>query len=108
LKYGLLPLLHDIKDPQDVLNGYISLYLHEEIQAEGLVRNLEAFARFLEIISFSHSSILNITNIARECEIKRKTIENYIDILYDLLLAFQLKVFTKRAKRELSSHPKFY
>jgi predicted AAA+ superfamily ATPase len=108
LHNGMLPLIHKSNDPQDALQAYISLYLHEEIQAEGLTRNLENFSRFLETVSFSHGALLNITNIARECGIKRKTVENYIEILEDLLLAFQLPVFSNRAQRELSVHPKFY
>ena len=91
-----------------MLAAYISLYLHEEIQAEGLVRNTEKFSRFLEAISFSHGSLLNVSNIARECEVKRKTVENYLSILEDLLLCYQLPVFTKRAQRQLISHNKFY
>ncbi|MEI6241988.1 MAG: AAA family ATPase [Chlamydiota bacterium] len=105
---GMLPLLVHANDPKSVLEGYISLYLKEEIQAEGLIRNLEQFSRFLDVISFSHGSILNITNIARESEIKRSTVGNYIDILEELLLAYQLPVFEKRAARRLTSHPKFY
>ncbi len=108
LQNGLLPLLFQAHNPADTLQGYIHLYLREEIQAEGLVRNLESFSRFLEAISFSHGSLLNITNVARECEVKRKTVENYISILEDLLLAFQLPIFNKRAQRALRSHPKFY
>ncbi len=108
LEVGLLPLVYGAKLPRDTLEAYISLYLHEEIQAEGLVRNLENFSRFLEVIAFSHASLLNISNISRECEVKRKTIENYITILEDLLLSFQITVFDKRAQRQLSGHPKFY
>lgn len=108
LQTGMLPLLFDEKHPQNKLEAYISLYLHEEIQAEGLVRNVESFSRFLEVITFSHTSVLNTANIARECEVKRKTVENYIEILEDLLLAFRLPVFSKRAQRALSTHPKFY
>jgi len=108
LEFGLLPLLHGRKNPRDILNGYVSLYLDEEVKSEGLVRNIGNFSRFLEIISFSHASLLNATNIARECEIKRTTVENYIKILEDLLLAYQLPVFSRRAQRQLISHPKFY
>jgi len=108
LRYGLLPLIQDEPNPEEILQAYVSLYLQEEIQAEGLVRNLENFVRFLEAISFSHGSLLNTANIARECEVKRKTVENYLHILEDLLLAYQLPVFTKRAQRELTAHPKFY
>jgi predicted AAA+ superfamily ATPase len=35
-------------------------------------------------------------------------VENYISILEDILIAFRLQVFTKKAKRETVSHPKFY
>jgi len=108
LRYGLLPIVWNAADQQDTLNAYLQLYLQEEIQSEGLVRNLENFSRFLEIISFSHASILNIANIARECDVKRKTVENYINILIDLSLAFELPIFSKRAKRKLIAHNKFY
>jgi predicted AAA+ superfamily ATPase len=87
---------------------YISLYLKEEVQEEGLVRNLGDFARFLEKISFSHASLINTANIARKCDIARKTVENYISIFEDLLLGFSIEVFSKRAKKALSAHPKFY
>ncbi|HLF66941.1 MAG TPA: DUF4143 domain-containing protein, partial [Gammaproteobacteria bacterium] len=108
LQQGLLPLVTGQKDAADILHGYISLYLHEEVQMEGLVRNIENFSRFLEVISFSHAGLLNVANIARDCMVKRKTVENYIAILEELLLAYQIPIFSKRAKRELSAHPKFY
>lgn len=108
LKYGLIPLVYNEDDPNDVLQGYLSLYLKEEIKMEGLVRNLNNFSRFLETMSFSHGSLLNVSNISRECGIKRKTVDNYLDILEDLLLSYRINVFHKHAKHELSSHPKFY
>jgi predicted AAA+ superfamily ATPase len=108
LEIGMLPLVWGSSNAKESLKTYAALYLKEEVQEEGLVRNLGDFARFLEIISFSHGCILNTTNIARECDIARKTVENYLGVLEDLLLSFTLPVFTKRAKRVLSSHPKFY
>lgn len=108
LEIGMLPLVWDSNDPKKTLLSYTSLYLKEEVQSESLVRKIGDFSRFLEIISFSHASVLNSTNIARECEINRSTVDNYLQILKDLLLGYTLDVFSKRAKRQLSSHPKFY
>lgn len=105
---GTIPLIVTAQSYKDSLDAYIQLYLQEEIQAEGLVRSLEQFSRFLQAISFSHGSLLNTTNVANECGVKRKTVENYINILEELLLAYRLPIFTKRAKRELVAHPKFY
>jgi predicted AAA+ superfamily ATPase len=108
LRLGLLPVVLAGENPQDILRAYNGLYLREEVQAEGLVRNVGSFARFLEAISFSHASVLNLANVARECQVNRKTTEGFLAILEDLLLGFQLPVFTRRARRALVAHPKFF
>jgi predicted AAA+ superfamily ATPase len=108
LEHGLVPLVVEAPDPRDVLRGYAALYVREEVQIEGLVRNVSAFARFLEAISFSHAAILNVSGVARDCEVERKTVEAYVEVLEDLLLAFRVPVFARRAKRALVGHPKLY
>ena len=108
LNIGMLPIVIDSTSPKDVLKGYIKLYIREEVHAEGLVRNIAGFTRFLETMSFSHASQINVSNISRECHVERTMVEEYIQILEDLLLSCRLYVFTRRAQRELSSHPKFY
>lgn len=108
LQTGLLPMVLDSDNPNGILRTYAALYLREEVQMEGLVRNIGNFSRFLEAISFSHASLLNVSNVARECEVERKVVEGYLGILEDLLLGFRVRVFTKRAQRALVAHPKFY
>jgi predicted AAA+ superfamily ATPase len=108
LEYGLIPLVVSSSEPAKVLQSYAALYIREEVQMEGLVRNIGNFARFLEALSFSHGSILNISNVARECEVERKVVEAYLNILEDLLLGYRIPVFDKRSKRMVSGHPKFY
>jgi predicted AAA+ superfamily ATPase len=108
LTEGLIPLVLASPDRRSVLRTYLDLYLREEIQMEGLVRNLSAFSRFLEAASFSHASLITTSEIARECEVSRTTVEGYLAILEDLLIASRLPVFSKRAKRQLVGHDKFY
>lgn len=108
LDFGMLPLVWFSNSPDETLKTYHSLYLTEEIQMEALVRNISAFSRFLEAVSFSHASMINISSVARECEVERKTVEGYLKILEDLLLSFSVPIFSKRAKRNLVKHPKFY
>lgn len=108
LKYGLVPVIVAGDHPKAALQAYVDLYLREEVQMEGLTRNIGNFARFLEAASFSHGAVLNVSNIARECGIERKVVEGYIGILEDLLLAYRLPVFTRRAARATAQHPKFY
>ena len=108
LEFGLIPLVVASREPQETLEGYISLYLREEVMAEGLVRNIGNFSRFLEVISFSHASVLNISEVSRECQVSRKTVEGYVSILEDMLLGTRIPVFSKRAKRNLVKQSKFY
>lgn len=108
LRYGSLPAIFSSSDRDKYLSSYVGTYLQEEIMQEGLTRNLSDFARFLEIASFSVGSPVNTSSIAREVMIGRKVVENYFSILHDLMLGYFLPVFTRRAKRKLVAHPKFY
>lgn len=111
LNYGLLPSIHDpdkTVKPENYLHSYVQTYLQEEVMQEGLTRNLGAFARFMEAASFSQGQLLNITEVSRECQIKRKLAENYFQILEDLLLAVRIPVFARKARRRVMQHPKFF
>jgi uncharacterized protein len=108
LQLGLVPGVLGADDPAKALRAYVALYLREEVRAEGLVRNLDAFGRFLEATSFSHAAPLNLANVARDCGVSRTTVEGYFEILEDLLLAWRLPAFQRRARRQLASHPKLY
>jgi len=108
LRFGQLPAAYVESDPQAFLRSYVQTYLREEVQQEGLTRNLAAFSRFLESASFSQGAVLNVSSVARDCHVERKVVEDYFSILDDLLLAVRLPVFSRRAKRRIVAHPKFY
>jgi uncharacterized protein len=108
LSTGMIPLVTESFTPRETLDSYVMLYLKEEVKSEGLLRNIGAFSRFLESASFSHGSLLNVSDVARDCQIKIKTAQGYFSIIEDLLLGFRISVFSKRAKRHLVSHPKFF
>ena len=108
LRYGHLPTAYVRKSPKKYLESYISTYLQEEVQQEGYTRNLSGFIRFLEVASFSQGQVINMAKIARECHIQSKVVENYFSILEDLMIGYKLPVFTKKAKRRMIRHSKFY
>ncbi|AAO90537.1 ATP-binding protein [Coxiella burnetii] len=108
LSVGGLPEAYLSDDPEEFLQSYISTYLYEEILQKSLVRNLESFARFLQSASLAQGSVLNMSAVARDCSVKQKTVVSYFSLLDDLLMSFHLPAFTRRAKRRLIQHPKFY
>lgn len=108
LTLGMLPATYTYDDPVGYLLTYVTTYLREEVQQEGLTRNISAFTRFLEVASFSQGSTVNYTEVAREVGVDRQVIQNYFSILHDLLLSHSLPAFTKKAKRRLITSEKFY
>ncbi len=108
IRYGMLPTVWVEPDAAAYLKSYVGTYLKEEVQQEALVRNLATFTRFLEAASFSQGAPLNMQAVASDAGINRKTVENHFDLLEDLLLAMRVPVFQRRAKRKITSHPKFY
>lgn len=108
LMFGHLPSVFHQLGQKQYLASYVTTYLREEVQQEGLTRNIGAFSRFLEAVSFSQGQVMNLSEIARECSVYRKVVENYISILEDLLIAERLPAFTKKAKRRMTLHQKFY
>lgn len=109
LNRGLIPSHYLDDNYQRSVKSYIQDYLKEEIQYEGLVRSLPAFARFLDTIPFSNGELVNFSNIASECGVDSKTVVQYYRILEDTLLGRFLEPFRKRKKRQtIYATPKFY
>ena len=108
LDLGTVPTVVSSPDPPSALAAYAALYVEQEVRAEGLARDIGSFSRFLEAAAFSHAATLNVSEVARECETSRSTVAGYLELLEDLLLSFRLPVFTRRAKRRLVAHPRFF
>ena len=68
-----------------ILAAYTDTYLREEIQAEGIVRNLGGFSRFLEIAASQNGELSNFNAIGRDVALPTRTVQNYYQILEDTL-----------------------
>lgn len=109
LNCGLLPQHYQSGQPNREFRSYANMYLKEEIQAEGIVRNLPGFTRFLELVGFCHGEMLNYANIARDCSVDAKTVKEYFQILADTLIGYFVYPFCKKIKRDIiATTPKFY
>ncbi|MBI5526106.1 MAG: ATP-binding protein [Deltaproteobacteria bacterium] len=109
LNRGLLPPHYFDEDYPRTIKAYVGDYLKEEILQEGVLRNLPAFARFLDAVPYSNGEMVNYANIGRECFVDAKTVAGYFQILVDTLLGRFLEPFRKRKKRQnITATPKFY
>lgn len=110
LRIGTLPILWGSGDegPEEFLRSYSETYLKEEVAAEGLVRDIGPFAQFLDIAAANDGEIVNANNIARECAVSAKTVQQYYQILEDTFLAVKLPAWTRSPRRRLVSSPRYY
>lgn len=110
LQYGLLPavFLKEAETARSILNTYAQTYLREEIQMEGLVRNLAGFSRFLDVACAQFTEITNYTAIGSECGVNARSVQGFYDILEDTLIGFRLPGFDTSVRKQLSTSPKFY
>ncbi len=110
LRVGCLPVLWggSREDSREFLRSYTDTYLREEVAAEGLVRSIGPFALFLDIMAANGGETVNYSNIARECSVSVKTVQQYYQILEDTFLAFKIPAWTKSVRTRLVAHPRYY
>lgn len=108
VNHGGLPRHYLADSPGGRLRAYVDDYLKEEVAAEGLVRNLPAFADFLSAAALSDGDLVNHANIARDCGVSAPTVREYFQILVDTLLGRFLPAYVKRPKRRVIQARKFY
>lgn len=113
LKYGTLPKiwngdLMEHKLRTNFLKSYAQLYLQEEIQQEALVRNIPSFTRFLDIAAANDGQLISYSALARDCGVSTKTAMGYYEILNDTFMAHRIDGWSKSARKQLTSQPKYY
>lgn len=111
LRYGSMPLsivAEDDTGREDYLRAFVTTYLAEEIRAEGLVRNLGSFSRFLDVAALAAGQTTNVSALSRDAGVSRETARGYFDILTDTLIGDWLPAYRPRAKVKEVAQPKFY
>ncbi|MBI5139213.1 ATP-binding protein [Candidatus Nomurabacteria bacterium] len=109
LIYGTLPGVYlEDQAPERTLNAYVNTYLKEEIQIESRIRNLQAFARFLDVAAQMNGDPVNYSSIGREVGVSANTIKEYYQILEDTLLVFRIDGWTRSVRKQLLKSPKYY
>ena len=108
LCYGLLPIVWSSANRSNKLRAYTETYLTEEIKAEALVRNLPAFARFLEVAALYHGQVVNMSAVARDSGNKMHHMRNFFSILEDTMLGFFLPAYQAKLRVKEQKSNKFY
>ncbi len=112
LRFGTLPLIALLvsntktQTAKRQLKSYVTTYIKEEIQTEALVRNIDAFHRFLNIAAACNGQMIEFANISRECAVHANTVKEHYSILEDTLIGHFVWPFHRSQRKK--ARPKFY
>ena len=110
LLYGGIPSIYLSEEPEEELYSYCGSYLQLEIQAEGLVRGIEPFSRFLHTAAVCNTEQVVFERVANDAQVPARTVREFYQVLQDTLIGFMLEPLSpgKHPKRKPVSHGKFY
>jgi predicted AAA+ superfamily ATPase len=105
---GTIPSIYFSDDPRADLEAYAGTYLQQEVVAEGAVRNVPAFSRFLRVAALCNGTIVNFTKVANDAQVPRTTVYEYFDILKDTLIVRELPAWRSSIRRKPVASSKYY
>ncbi|MCX7039179.1 MAG: AAA family ATPase [Spirochaetes bacterium] len=109
INVGGIPSIYYSADPVEDLRAYCGNYLQLEIQAEGQVRGIERFSRFLSAAASSCGEQIVFERVASDTGVPARTVREYFQILEDTLVGVLLQPFSPpSARRKPVSHAKLY
>lgn len=108
LTYGTLPAIYLSDSPLEELDAYITTYIEAELKAEGIIRKIPAFSRFLKAAALSNGELLNYHNISSDTGVPESTLKEHYHILEDTMIGFQLSPWKESKKRKAIATGKFY
>ncbi|EFK96967.1 AAA+ superfamily protein [sediment metagenome] len=108
ISIGTIPSVYTSDDPHDDLTSYCGTYLQQEIQSEGISRNIEGFSRFLQTAAIVNGTLINMHSIASDAQLSPRTVSQYFSILEDTLIGTMVEPFNRTKRRKAVSTAKFY
>jgi len=108
LRGGLPPFFMAADFPEADVQEWLDAYWARDIQELFRLERRQSFQRFVELLLARSGGLFEATRFARECEISRTTITNYLGVLEATFVAHVVRPFTTRRAAEIVAAPKVY
>jgi len=95
-------------DPEQYYSSYVQTYLERDIRELSQVGNLETFYTFLKVMAARSGTTLNMSDIARDCEVSVPTVKQWISLLLATSIVYLLRPWHSNHSSRLIKSPKFY
>lgn len=106
---GFYPAIFDRKIRPDLFHAaYLATYLERDVRNIINIRNLSLFQNFLQLCAGRTAQILNKNNLANECGISNKTVEEWLSVLEASYVIYRLKPYYRNWNKRIVKSPKLY
>lgn len=108
LRGGLPPFFLPQHVGERDFQEWMDAFWAKDIQELFRLERRDSFLRFTELILAQSGGIFEATRFARECEVSRPTIANYLRVLEATFVAHVVRPFSTRRPNEIVAAPKVY
>jgi len=108
LRGGLPPFFLADSFPERDFQEWMDAYWAKDIQELFRLERRHSFQRFAELLFIQSGGMFEATRFARDCEVSRTTISNYLAVLEATFVAHVLRPFSTRQASEIIAAPKVY
>jgi predicted AAA+ superfamily ATPase len=95
-------------DSNAFYGAYLPLYIERDLRQIRNIGDITSFERFLRILAARAGNLLNITNLARDCDISHATAKNWLSMLENSRIIYLLKPYYANIAKRLIKSPKVY
>lgn len=108
LIYGSYPEAVETDDPEKYLLNLVSDALLRDLLQEGLVRSSTIIKKLLLLLAYQIGSEVSVSELSRNLEVSRLTIEKYLDLLEKVYVIFRLPSYSTNPRKEIVKSQKIY
>ena len=106
---GCFPRIYDKQiEATDFYPSYIRTYIDRDVRILRNITDYSAFTRFLKLCAGRCSQILNVTALAEDAGITRKTAEAWLSVLEASYIIYMLEPYYKNFGKRIIKNPKMY
>ena len=108
LRGGLPPFFLAEALPESDFQEWMDAFWARDVQELFRVERRASFQRFVELLMAQSSGMFEATRFARDCEVSRTTITNYLALLESTFVVHVVRPFSSRRATEILAAPKVY
>ena len=94
--------------PEDYFGAYMQTYLERDIRDLISVKNENKFLKFIACAAARTSQEVNLTDLAKDVEIDRKTADGWLSVLVSSGLVYLLQPYSGNTIKRIIKRPKLY